>query len=106
MADKIVVLDGGWLYLKSVSHLTYTNYPQNRFVAGFIGSPKMNFMSVHIEEAEAERVLVQLSNGMTFGSQLMVPLSMLVTVCLWAFVLNTCCLLKQVMQRLKLKYDG
>ena len=42
------------------------HYPQNRFVAGFIGSPKMNFMSVHIEQAEAERVLVQLSNGTTF----------------------------------------
>ncbi len=53
-------------YLKSVNRLILPLPPQNRFVAGFIGSPKMNFMSVHIEQAEAERVLVQLSNGMTF----------------------------------------
>ncbi|MFA0524233.1 maltose/maltodextrin ABC transporter ATP-binding protein MalK [Vibrio sp. 10N.222.52.C3] len=65
MADKIVVLDGG--YVSQVGKpLDLYHYPQNRFVAGFIGSPKMNFMSVHIEQAEAERVLVQLSNGMTF----------------------------------------
>ncbi|MEZ9411702.1 maltose/maltodextrin ABC transporter ATP-binding protein MalK [Vibrio lentus] len=65
MADKIVVLDGG--YVSQVGKpLDLYHYPQNRFVAGFIGSPKMNFMSVHIEQAEAERVLVQLSNGTTF----------------------------------------
>ena len=65
MADKIVVLDGG--YVSQVGKpLDLYHYPQNRFVAGFIGSPKMNFMSVHIEQAEAERVQVQLSNGMTF----------------------------------------
>ncbi|TVN20170.1 TOBE domain-containing protein, partial [Vibrio cholerae] len=40
--------------------------PQNRFVAGFIGSPKMNFMSVFIEGVEKDRVQVQLSNGTTF----------------------------------------
>ncbi len=66
MADKIVILDGG--YVSQVGKpLDLYHYPQNRFVAGFISSPKMNFMSVHIEQAEAERgLLVQLSNGMTF----------------------------------------
>ncbi|MCA2019121.1 maltose/maltodextrin ABC transporter ATP-binding protein MalK [Vibrio tritonius] len=65
MADKIVVLDGG-----SISQvgkpLELYHYPKNRFVAGFIGSPKMNFMSVHIEEVEEEKVMVQLSNGSAF----------------------------------------
>ena len=65
MADKIVVLDGG--YVSQVGKpLELYHYPQNRFVAGFIGSPKMNFMSVFIEEVEAERVKVQLSNGVSF----------------------------------------
>jgi multiple sugar transport system ATP-binding protein len=65
MADKIVVLDGG--YVSQVGRpLELYHYPQNRFVAGFIGSPKMNFMSVFIEEAEKERVKVQLSNGTSF----------------------------------------
>ncbi|PMK00859.1 maltose/maltodextrin ABC transporter ATP-binding protein MalK [Vibrio sp. 10N.261.55.A7] len=65
MADKIVVLDDG--FVSQVGKpLELYHYPKNRFVAGFIGSPKMNFMSVFIEEVEAERVKVQLSNGMSF----------------------------------------
>ncbi len=65
MADKIVVLDAG--FVSQVGKpLELYHYPQNRFVAGFIGSPKMNFMSVFIDEVEAERVKVQLSNGTSF----------------------------------------
>ena len=65
MADKIVVLDAG--FVSQVGRpLELYHYPVNRFVAGFIGSPKMNFMSVQIEDVEEERVLVQLSNGKTF----------------------------------------
>ncbi|ANS87423.1 Lipopolysaccharide export system ATP-binding protein LptB [Vibrio scophthalmi] len=65
MADKIVVLDGG-----SVSQvgrpLELYHYPINRFVAGFIGSPKMNFMSVNVDDTESERVKVRLMNGVSF----------------------------------------
>ena len=65
MADKIVVLDAG--FVSQVGRpLELYHYPANRFVAGFIGSPKMNFMSVQIEDVEDERVMVQLSNGKTF----------------------------------------
>ncbi|NOJ23750.1 maltose/maltodextrin ABC transporter ATP-binding protein MalK [Vibrio coralliilyticus] len=65
MADKIVVLDAG--YVAQVGKpLELYHYPQNRFVAGFIGSPKMNFMSVFIEAVEDDRVMVQLANGTTF----------------------------------------
>jgi len=65
MADKIVVLDDG--FVSQVGKpLELYHYPQNRFVAGFIGSPKMNFMSVFIEQAEKDRVMVQLANGKAF----------------------------------------
>lgn len=65
MADKIVVLDTG--FVAQVGRpLELYHYPENRFVAGFIGSPKMNFMSVSIEQVQAEQVQVRLSNGTTF----------------------------------------
>ncbi|MFK7792689.1 MAG: ABC transporter ATP-binding protein [Devosiaceae bacterium] len=43
MADKIVVLQGGVIEQVG-SPLELYKAPRNRFVAGFIGSPKMNFM--------------------------------------------------------------
>ena len=43
MGDRIVVLDGG--HVQQVAPpLTLYNEPANRFVAGFIGSPAMNFI--------------------------------------------------------------
>lgn len=64
MADKIVVLDAG--FVSQVGKpLELYHYPKNRFVAGFIGSPKMNFISVLVEEVEAQRVKVTLSNRHT-----------------------------------------
>ncbi|TCV68656.1 sn-glycerol-3-phosphate ABC transporter ATP-binding protein UgpC [Neorhizobium sp. S3-V5DH] len=45
MADKIVVLNNGRIE-QIGSPLDLYNAPSNRFVAGFIGSPKMNFLSV------------------------------------------------------------
>jgi multiple sugar transport system ATP-binding protein len=50
MADKIVVLQAGVIEQVG-SPLELYKTPQNRFVAGFIGSPKMNF----IEGPEAAR---------------------------------------------------
>jgi multiple sugar transport system ATP-binding protein len=50
MADKIVVLQGGVIEQVGSPLELYRN-PLNRFVAGFIGSPKMNF----IEGAEAAK---------------------------------------------------
>jgi multiple sugar transport system ATP-binding protein len=50
MADKIVVLQAGVIE-QFGTPLELYNTPRNRFVAGFIGSPKMNF----IEGAEAEK---------------------------------------------------
>jgi multiple sugar transport system ATP-binding protein len=50
MADKIVVLQAGVIEQVG-SPLTLYQQPRNKFVAGFIGSPKMNF----IEGGEAEK---------------------------------------------------
>jgi ABC-type sugar transport system ATPase subunit len=44
LADKIVVLDKGRISQQG-SPLDLYNAPANRFVAGFIGSPAMNFIS-------------------------------------------------------------
>lgn len=45
LADKIVVLNAGQVEQVG-SPLELYNAPQNRFVAGFIGSPRMNFLKL------------------------------------------------------------
>src|SRR5256885_4696103 len=45
--DRVVVMPAGWV--KQVGDpMELYNEPANRFVAGFIGSPAMNFAPVHI----------------------------------------------------------
>jgi multiple sugar transport system ATP-binding protein len=44
LADRIVVLDAGRV-MQFGSPLELYHHPANKFVAGFIGSPKMNFLS-------------------------------------------------------------
>jgi multiple sugar transport system ATP-binding protein len=48
MADKIVVLRAGVIEQAGAPLELYNN-PKNLFVAGFIGSPKMNFLTASIE---------------------------------------------------------
>lgn len=49
MADKIVVMHDG--YVEQVgAPLELYDYPNNMFVAGFIGSPSMNFLKGRVEE--------------------------------------------------------
>ncbi|WP_210490863.1 ABC transporter ATP-binding protein [Microvirga antarctica] len=48
MADKIVVMNGG-VVEQMGAPLDLYDYPQTRFVAGFIGSPSMNFIEGVIE---------------------------------------------------------
>ncbi|MBB3142136.1 ABC transporter ATP-binding protein [Halomonas organivorans] len=62
MADKIVVLQGG-VVEQVGSPMELYHHPRNRFVAGFIGSPKMNFLPVEVTEAGAEGVSVRLPGG-------------------------------------------
>ncbi len=62
MADKIVVLRAG--HVEQVgSPLELYHHPANLFVAGFIGSPKMNFLEATITQPSANRTEVQLADG-------------------------------------------
>lgn len=47
MGDRIVVLNGGIIQQADTPENIY-NYPENKFVAGFIGSPSMNFIDTQI----------------------------------------------------------
>lgn len=49
MGDKIVVMKDG-VIMQIGDPLTLYNYPTNRFVAGFIGSPAMNFLTMKVTE--------------------------------------------------------
>ena len=63
MADKIVVLRDG--YVEQVGRpLELYHTPANLFVAGFIGSPAMNFMEGRILEAAEDGVDVELDGGL------------------------------------------
>ena len=46
MADRIVIMKDGYIQQIGAPKDIYNN-PDNRFVAGFIGSPAMNFLDVH-----------------------------------------------------------
>ena len=48
MGDRIVILDGGELQQTGVPTEVYDD-PANEFVAGFVGSPSMNFLTVAVE---------------------------------------------------------
>jgi multiple sugar transport system ATP-binding protein len=50
LADKIVVLRAGEV-MQVGSPLELYHKPANQFVAGFLGSPKMNFLDVEVREA-------------------------------------------------------
>ncbi|WP_169196249.1 sn-glycerol-3-phosphate ABC transporter ATP-binding protein UgpC [Devosia sp. MC1541] len=57
LADKIVVLDGG-VVQQVGSPIELYKKPANLFVAGFIGSPKMNFTPVTVEKVDGASVTV------------------------------------------------
>ncbi len=63
MADKIVVMKDG-LIQQIGSPLELYNKPANRFVAGFIGSPPMNFMNVAVKE-EGGKIIIDEGNFST-----------------------------------------
>jgi multiple sugar transport system ATP-binding protein len=66
MADKIVVLNAG--YIEQVgSPLELYHRPRNTFVAGFIGSPKMNFIKATASPGKAGAIDVKLPGGTTIS---------------------------------------
>ena len=58
LADKIVVLDGGRVQQVGTPIDLYKK-PVNQFVAGFIGSPKMNFLDVTVTDTAAGMATVE-----------------------------------------------
>jgi len=62
LADKIVVLNQGNV-AQIGSPLELYHYPQNLFVAGFIGSPKMNFVPGEISAINGQHLGVALADG-------------------------------------------
>ncbi|MFT4130341.1 ABC transporter ATP-binding protein [Labrys sp. (in: a-proteobacteria)] len=62
LADKIVVLRDGVIEQVGTPLELY-HHPHNRFVAGFIGSPTMNFIEVAVDGVSADGVKVALPGG-------------------------------------------
>lgn len=62
LADKIVVLQAG--HVEQVGGpLELYHHPANKFVAGFIGSPQMNFMDAKVVAASATSVTIEIPGG-------------------------------------------
>jgi len=64
LADRIVVLRDGFVEQTGSPNELY-NYPANRFVAGFIGSPAMNFLVGSVAESLPDKTIVRLESGTT-----------------------------------------
>lgn len=63
LADNVVILNSG--YVQQVgAPLDIYNHPANRFVAGFIGSPSINFLPVEKVENAANGAIVHLQGGL------------------------------------------
>ena len=62
LADRIVVLSAGRIEQVG-SPLELYEHPHNLFVAGFIGSPRMNFIPAQLVEAHSQSAVVQLASG-------------------------------------------
>ena len=62
LADKIVVLRSGQIE-QIGSPLTLYHAPANLFVAGFIGSPKMNFLEGRFRSYQQGKATIELADG-------------------------------------------
>jgi multiple sugar transport system ATP-binding protein len=64
LADRIVVLKAGVIEQIGAPMELY-EHPCNQFVAGFIGSPRMNFVQATLQSAAADHAVVTLADGST-----------------------------------------
>ena len=64
MADRIVVLQAGVIEQVGAP-LDLYRYPRNLFVAGFIGSPRMNFLQATVREIARQNIAAALHDGST-----------------------------------------
>jgi multiple sugar transport system ATP-binding protein len=58
MGDRIAVMKGGIIQQLATPAIAY-EFPTNLFVAGFIGSPSMNFLQVRITDLDSNSVHVE-----------------------------------------------
>jgi len=66
LADKMVVMNGG--VIQQVGRpLDLYDDPNNKFVAGFIGTPKMNFLNARVVQVFDDRVLLGQVGGTDAG---------------------------------------
>jgi multiple sugar transport system ATP-binding protein len=72
LADRIVVMNAGRIEQVGSPLDLYEN-PANRFVAGFIGSPAMNFLSARIASLSGSRARVSLAIGPTLDIEVAQP---------------------------------
>jgi len=63
LADRIVVLNAGAVE-QIGAPLELYRHPRNLFVAGFIGSPKMNFLAATVTVSDAGQVTLDLGSGL------------------------------------------
>jgi multiple sugar transport system ATP-binding protein len=69
LADKIVLLHAGadtaafGSIAQIGSPLDLYHRPRSRFVAGFIGSPRMNFLSAHVSDLGSDHVVIALDDA-------------------------------------------
>jgi multiple sugar transport system ATP-binding protein len=66
LADRIVVLNDGAVE-QTGAPLELYRRPVNRFVAGFIGAPQMNFLPAEVTEAGTDHVRIALSGGVSLA---------------------------------------
>ena len=62
LADRIAILDRGEIHQLGTAEELYQR-PASRFVAGFVGSPQMNFIEAKLDRAGNGRAAVKLRNG-------------------------------------------
>jgi lactose/L-arabinose transport system ATP-binding protein len=62
LADRIVVLNEGRVEQIGAPLELYEN-PASKFVAGFVGSPKMNFLVAHVVESDARSATIELAGA-------------------------------------------
>lgn len=105
LADKIVVLDAGRV-AQVGKPLELYHYPADRFVAGFIGSPKMNFLPVKVTATAIDQVQVELP--MPNRQQVWLPVESrdvgLEPICRWVFDRNIYCRVISLTSSLRVKF--
>lgn len=72
MADRIVVLQAG-VVEQVGSPMDLYRHPKNIFVAGFIGSPRMNFLKGTVQEIGNGTLILKLGEGSTISAAVHAP---------------------------------